>query len=322
MGQNSSVVLNPGAGGSQMATYQDSTTPVGFMHQKILLETQTSSADPVLVNASNPLPIGGPTASFTAASGNPVQIGGVYNTSPPTVSNGQIAPFQLDASGNLNVNIKAGAAAGGTSGSIGASTATVATPVSFSNGSTMQLGQVDGSGNLKVNIAAGGVPAGQDNATFTAGTTNGLPAFGVYNDGISGLTSGSQGAIRLTVDRKVYVAVGAAVSGGWTPYGLSSAASTNGTALKASPGQIGVLSMTNNGAAGAYVKFYNATSVTPGSGTPIHRYFLPAGGGNNPALTGALAFSTGISFAVTGGAADTDTTAVLLNQVQVNIGYQ
>src|SRR5580693_1177902 len=225
------VPLNPGSGPIQSAVWFEAANPTTF-HQLIVLQTQTGSSDPVSVSVNNPLPTQGPTAALTTASGFPVQVGAIFNSAAPTVANGQIVPLQTDSSGNLLVNIKAGAAAGGTSGSIGAAVATVATPVSFSNGSTMQLGQVDGSGNLKVNIAAGGVPAGQDNATFTAGTTNGLAAFGVYNDGISALTSGSYGAIRLTSDRKVYTAVGAAVSGGWTPSGISSAATTNLTQVK------------------------------------------------------------------------------------------
>jgi len=319
MGAPSSVVLNLGVGGASVATYLDGA---GNQHELVVFQTQTGTSDPVSISVANPMPVAGPASALAAASGNPVQAGGVYFASPPTIGNGQVNPLLLDQNGNLCVNIIAGAAAGGTSGSVGASVATVATPVSFSNGSTMQLGQVDGGGNLKVNIAAGGVPAGSDNSTFTAGTTNGLPFFGVYNDGISNLTSGSEGAIRLTVDRKQYVAVGASVSGGWTPYGLSSAATTNATAVKASPGQLGVIIATNNGASVAYLKIYNATSATAGSGTPIQRYLLPAGGGVAPPLGGPLYFSTGISFTITGGAADSDTTAVALNQVQVNLGYQ
>ncbi len=41
-------------------------------------------------------------------------VGGIYNSSTPSPSTGQTLPFQLDSSGNLNVNIKAGAGSGGT----------------------------------------------------------------------------------------------------------------------------------------------------------------------------------------------------------------
>lgn len=316
------IPLNPGSGPLQTAAWLETADPTKF-HQQIVLQTQSGTSDPVTVNAANPLPVQGPSASLTTAIGNPLQAGGVYNSSAPTLATGQIAPLQFDVNGNLKINIVAGAAAGGTSGSIGAAPATVATPVSFSNGSTMQLGQVDGSGNLKVNIAAGGVPAGQDNATFTAGTTNGLPFFGVFNDGIGALTSGNEGAVRLTNDRKQYVALGAAVSGGWTQSRLISAATTNATSLKASAGQIGYISATNTGGSAAYLKIYNkASAPTVGTDATFAVFMLPAGLGNNPQLGGGFPLGTGIAYALVGGTGlDTDTTAVAAGQVIVNIGY-
>ena len=78
MGQNSSVVLNLGAGGPSMATYQDSSTPTALQWQKILLATQTGTADPVLINLSNSLPVQGAAAALSTAVGNPQQMGGVF----------------------------------------------------------------------------------------------------------------------------------------------------------------------------------------------------------------------------------------------------
>lgn len=45
----------------------------------------------------------GNVASGAADSGNPVKVGGVYNTSAPTLSNGQRGDLQLDLAGNLRV---------------------------------------------------------------------------------------------------------------------------------------------------------------------------------------------------------------------------
>lgn len=311
--------LNAGAGGDKSAAFLDSGN---IKHQLVTIETQVGGADPVPIGTGNPMPIQGPVASLQQAFGFPVQIGGVFNTVAPTLANGQISAAQLDASGNLCVNLKAGAAAGGTSSNVGSAVPGIATAVGFSDGVNLQLGRVDGSGNVKVNIAAGGVPSGVDNSAFTAGATNGLPFFAVFNDGIGALTSGNEGAIRCTSDRKVYVAVGAAVSGGWTPSKLISANTTNATSLKGSPGQIGFISATNNGGSAAYLKIYNkASAPTVGTDVPVQVYMLPAGGGNNPPLAGGIALSTGIAFAITGGAADADTTAVAASQVQVNFGY-
>ena len=50
----------------------------------------------------------GSVGAGTAAN-NSLLVGGVYNTTTPTLTNGQQAAAQFDASGNLMVNIKAGA---------------------------------------------------------------------------------------------------------------------------------------------------------------------------------------------------------------------
>jgi len=64
------------------------------------------------VSPTTPLPVNvvagaggdevqGAAASGAAASGNPVQTGGVYNTSPPTLDNGDAGAFQVDVNSNL-----------------------------------------------------------------------------------------------------------------------------------------------------------------------------------------------------------------------------
>lgn len=45
----------------------------------------------------------GTAAGGTTTAGNPVKVGGVYNTSPPTYTNGQQTEFQTDARGSLFV---------------------------------------------------------------------------------------------------------------------------------------------------------------------------------------------------------------------------
>ncbi len=54
----------------------------------------------------------GNVANNVADTGNPVKVGGVYNSSPITLDNGDRGDIQLDANGYLNVNIKAGAVGG------------------------------------------------------------------------------------------------------------------------------------------------------------------------------------------------------------------
>lgn len=101
---------------------------------------------------------------------------------------------------------------------------------------------------------------------------------------------------------------------------------TTAVVVKASPGQVyGVHVQTNSTALG-YLKMYDATSATAGSGTPKLRVICPA-----PAVGGFLGgfmsdtgvqFSTGISIILTGAITDADTTAVAANTFIVTVFYK
>jgi hypothetical protein len=119
------------------------------------------------------------------------------------------------------------------------------------------------------------------------------------------------------------ITAGSSTTGGATMFNLVSAATTNATLVKATVGTLYSINCYNNGASTAYIKLYNkATAPTVGTDVPVKVIMLPAGGGSNvvaPAM--GYAFSLGIAYAVTGGAANTDTTAVALSQVLVNGSY-
>jgi hypothetical protein len=295
-------------------------------HQEVIVQTQTGGSDPVTVNAANPMPVSssGGIASGAADSGNPVKVGAVYNSAPPTFASGNRSDLQADVNGFLKVNIAAGAAAGGTSSNFNSAFPTPGTAVGASDGSNMKPLLLDGSGNLKVNIAAGGVAAGTDNSAFTAGVGTGLPIMAVYNDAISNAVSGDIAVPRMNVNRALLVAPQGTTSGGWTPYQLISAATTNATSVKGSAGNIGSIICGNTGSV-AFLKLYNkATAPSVGSDTPVHTICIPgnaAGAGFSYPIPSGLSFSTGIALAITGSAAVADTTAVSLSQVTVNIGY-
>lgn len=318
------VTLNANVtAGAGVAVWQDAGNRE---HQEVIMQTQSGAADPISVSTANPVPVGGTVADLVADAGNAVKVGGVYHAVAPTVADGQRVSAQMDAAGNLKVNVAAGGSAGGTSSAIGAAAPGVATAAGFSDGTNLRLAVVDGSGNLKVNIAAGGVASGQDNTAFTAGTTQGLPAIMVADNtnAVGAVTQGNQGIPKMTLDRKQWVAVGAQATGGWTPHKKTSAATTNGTRLKASAGQIGYIYATNTGAAFAYVKLYNNTNNPPVVGTdvPVQVYGLPPGGGGNLPIPAGIVFDTGIGYGITAGTgADADVNAVLLSQVNLNIGY-
>jgi hypothetical protein len=67
----------------------------------------TSTPLPVVTTTTTgaPLDVEGNVASAATDSGNPVKIGGVFNTSPPGVSTGQRVDAQSDANGNLRIRM-------------------------------------------------------------------------------------------------------------------------------------------------------------------------------------------------------------------------
>lgn len=104
---------------------------------------------------------------------------------------------------------------------------------------------------------------------------------------------------------------------------VNSAATTNATSVKASAGTVYSIACFNAGAAAAYVKFYNKASA-PTVGTDVPKFVLAVPAASHVVVEFAVQgnrFGTGIGLAITGGAADSDTTAVAAAQVKVSTQY-
>jgi len=113
-----------------------------------------------------------------------------------------------------------------------------------------------------------------------------------------------------------------ATTGGYSASRVQALASTNATSLKASAGQVYQIALGNNGASAAFLKLYNkATAPSVGTDAPIATYLIPAGGQLNLQFIAGKVFPTGIGYALTGAAADSDTTAVAVNQITGSIEY-
>lgn len=113
--------------------------------------------------------------------------------------------------------------------------------------------------------------------------------------------------------------------GGCTPGKLVSAGSTNATSVKGSAGQVYTVTASNTNAAVRYLKLYNkATAPTVGTDTPVQTIAIPPNGATGPQLGSpvGLSFSSGIAFALTTGAADSDTAAVAASEILVNYCYK
>lgn len=117
----------------------------------------------------------------------------------------------------------------------------------------------------------------------------------------------------------------AATSGGWTPYNLVSAATTNATSLKATPGQVGIISVGSVNSAARYLHFYDkASAPTVGTDTPVATFIIPgntAGAGKDIPLGVGIKFEIGIAFAITTSISAANS-AVAANQINLVIGYK
>lgn len=103
---------------------------------------------------------------------------------------------------------------------------------------------------------------------------------------------------------------------------VNSAATTNGTVVKATAGTVYGVTVSNSGASPRYVKLYNSTTVTVGTTTPTLAITVYAGDSTRVEF-GPLGarHTTGICLAITGAAADADTTAIGAGEVKVVLSY-
>jgi hypothetical protein len=109
---------------------------------------------------------------------------------------------------------------------------------------------------------------------------------------------------------------------GTTQTTVNSAASTNAANVKATAGNVYTIFANNASAAAKYVRLYNkATAPTVGTDVPVRVITIPASSSKEIALTVPLRFATGIGYAITGGAATLDATAVAAGDVQLALDW-
>lgn len=108
-----------------------------------------------------------------------------------------------------------------------------------------------------------------------------------------------------------------------TASNVNSAATTNATSVKTSAAVLYSITVSNTGAAAAFLKLYNkASAPTVGTDVPVLTIPIPASSVQNIDFgTTGHRFTTGLAFAITNLAADSDATAVAASQVKVLTAY-
>jgi hypothetical protein len=103
---------------------------------------------------------------------------------------------------------------------------------------------------------------------------------------------------------------------------INSAATTNLTSVKTSVARVHGWHLFNSGAATAFVKLYaKASAPVLANDTPLLTIPIPAGQVVEGVFPTPIGVATGLAYAITGGLADTDATAVAAGQVSGFLAY-
>jgi hypothetical protein len=113
-----------------------------------------------------------------------------------------------------------------------------------------------------------------------------------------------------------------ASNNGLTNTRVNSAATTNATSLKGSPGNIAAIDVFNMASYFVFLKLYNkASAPTVGTDVPVWTIPLPASGSFSNEFSVGEYFSLGIAYAITKLQADADTTVIAAGDVTGRIKW-
>lgn len=240
-------------------------------------------------------------ADFTDDASKFALVGGLYQSTPQSITDGDVGPILLDANGRIQVASHA-----------------------VTNAGTFAV-QVDGSALTALQLIDDVVFT--DDAAFTPATSK-VAAVGYFADEAStdNVTEGDVGIARMTLDRKVIVTPQPHTAGGLSIFRSLDLDETE-EEVKATAGQVYGWAVTNTATATRWLKFYNdtAANVSVGTTTPVITWGIPGNSSDDVAANafGAMGikFDTAITVAAVTGVADNSADAPGANEVIVNIFY-
>lgn len=207
---------------------------------------------------------------------------------------------------------------------------------SWFNGTTWDRALGDATNGAFVNVKTSVLPTGAATAanqateisslaTIATNTGAAIPA----GTNLMGDVNVRQGGTTLSITNPIFNRDVATATGGASTAGAAVPNNTTAVVVKASAGTLYGVQLAGIGSAPSYLKIYNATSATCGSGTPVKRLMIPAastaanGAGSNVSFgaTG-VDFGTGITYCVTTGIGDSDATAPAASTFLVNVDYK
>jgi hypothetical protein len=166
-----------------------------------------------------------------------------------------------------------------------------------------------------------------DDAAFTPATSSvNMAGFTADETSTDSIDEGDAGAARMTLDRKLITTPYPHTSGGLSVHRSLDLDEGTLEVVKASPGQLYGFWVVNTATTVRWIKFYDATSGTAGTGTPLITMGIPGSAtdhvaGNFGGDMG-IQFSTGICVGCTTGVGDSNSGAVGSGEVIINIFYK
>lgn len=223
--------------------------------------------------------------------------------------------YQTTATNNPLANLQAGSVQ---------LTANRAVFTNLRNSSGTEIGTAGAPVQVSIaNTAANSTPI-VDTATLAQGGSALSVTNGIYSNIL-------QGNAVIGAGNPLTVASVPLASGGLAIQSAIVANNTTSVAVGTSaPHQLyGIDAYSISSATPAFIKLYNAAqgSTTCGSGTPVARFMIPASGGTAGSGqiwhdTNGIAFSTALSYCITTGIADADTSAPAASTYTINLSYK
>lgn len=296
-----------------------------------------------------------------ASPANSLLTGCQFQTTPTTITAGNSSPRQCDNAGNALVKVNVALPTGANTIGAVTQSGTWAQNLTQVNSVAVLAGSgAVGTGAQRIAVGtdtatiAGSAPGTAGTASTNVLTVQGIASMTkllVTPDANSAVnvaqlagtaTSTGSGTVnagtmrvviatdQTTLTNPIDVNVLPSTSGGLSVLSNIVAANTTSVAVKASAGQLyGLDAYSIAASAPVYVKLYNTAqaSVTCGTPTPLLRYVVPASGGTSGGGqimhdTNGVSFNTAITYCVTGGIADNDTTAPAASSYIVNFYYK
>lgn len=234
--------------------------------------TWTVSLPTGAATAANQVSVQGPVSGGAAATASNL-TGAIYNSAAPTLTSGQQASLQLDASGNLKTNVAAGI-----SSTFATTFPSAGLALGAYNGGNLVYIGADGSHNLDVNCTVGCAGGTSSNAGSAVATSSTNGASVAYNYAFNGTTWDQlqdDASKNLKVNLQTALPAGSNVIGAVTQSGTWNVTNISGTVslptgAATATNQTSVIGTVAAGTAASNALLtgavYNATQPSPTTG--------------------------------------------------------